>query len=78
MEIKTEVIGMKYMKEYQGVITGSFAGRDDGQPETKRVFYNDLQSLAKEYGKHKGEKYYVLQPLLKEELEAEIPSVLKK
>jgi hypothetical protein len=50
----------KYLKTYMGVISGSMAGRDDGYPEEKRVYYNDLAKLIADHGKHPEEKYYVL------------------
>ncbi len=34
------------MKEYQGFVTGSIAGRDDGYPETKRLVFDSIESLA--------------------------------
>lgn len=37
---------MKYAKKYSGFVTGSPAGRDDGYPETKILFFDDLASLA--------------------------------
>lgn len=37
---------LKYVKIYLGVVTGSYAGRDDGYPEVKHKLYDNLEELA--------------------------------
>lgn len=53
---------MKIVKYYQGVTSGSYLGRDDGYPETKRVTYDlskevDKVRFVQEKGSQKDEKY---------------------
>lgn len=50
----------KYLKVWQGEITGSFAGRYDGFFEEKYQIYDSIESLATEFGRHSGEEYYEL------------------
>lgn len=50
----------KFLKKYIGVVTGSFAGRDDGQPETKYEFYSSVEELAKNFGTKVNEQYFEL------------------
>lgn len=38
-----------YLKKWQGFITGSFAGRDDGYPETKLALIESLDDLVASY-----------------------------
>lgn len=54
---------VKYMKTWTGVITGSFAGREDGYPTTKETMYNSLEELARDYGTKPDEKYYKITEL---------------
>ena len=67
----------RYLKQYEGVTSGSFAGRDDGYPETKFMTFSDVVSLSKDYGKRKDEQYFKLVPIAKEELEKEVAQSLE-
>ena len=49
---------MRYLKTYDGVITGSFMGRDDGYPETKYEFYDNIEDMAKSYGSERREQFF--------------------
>ena len=40
----------KVLKVWQGVTSGSYAGRDDGYPETKYQVYDSMRDLARDYG----------------------------
>lgn len=51
---------VKYLKTWTGIITNSFAGRDDGYPETKYALYDSLEKMAENFNKFKNEKYYKL------------------
>lgn len=59
---------MKLVKYYQGVTSGTYMGREDGFPETKRVTY-DLESDAdrirfvKEFGTQKDETFAQEKPV---------------
>lgn len=53
---------MKIAKYFTGFTTGSFAGRDDGYPETRRVTYDltkkaDQVKFVKEFGTQRDEKF---------------------
>lgn len=73
---------MKYLKVYEGVVTNSFAGRDDGYPETKYTVYKDLTSLSKDFGNKKDERYFKLEELdlktLKEHVVQELENEKKQ
>ncbi len=62
---------MKLVKYFQGVTSGTYMGRDDGYPETKRVTY-DLESDAdrvrfvKEFGQEKEETFAQEKPIAME------------
>lgn len=67
--IEEEENGPKYLKIWEGIITGSIAGRDDGYPETKYSVYNSLEDLSISFGKFKDEKHYKLEKINDDELE---------
>lgn len=51
----------KYVKIWTGYISGSMAGRDDGHPKVCQAYYDSLEALLKDVGKHgKSEVYYEL------------------
>lgn len=68
----------KYLEIYTGVVTGSFAGRDDGHPETKLVVYHSIDDLAKHYDKRRDQQYYKLVPVDPNELKQKITESLKQ
>lgn len=51
---------MKYLKVWQGFVTGSMGGRDDGYPETKYKLIDSLEVLVDTFDE-KAE-YYKLTP----------------
>lgn len=51
---------MKYLKIYEGIVEH---GRDWGYPEQKRVVYSSPESLARNYGTQKNERYFKLEEL---------------
>lgn len=66
-----------FLKQYEGVTSGSFMGRDDGYSETKYVTYASIDALSKDFGKRKEEYYFKLVPISKEELEKEVATSLE-
>lgn len=68
---------MKYVKTYEGVVTGSLGGREDVYPETKYVHYNSIESLAKDFGTKRGERYYKVEELNYREVEKQAKETLK-
>lgn len=78
---------MKILKVYTGPITDSYAGRDDGLPETKLALYNNMESLAKSYGEEKSlagrygikanTKYYKLEEIDPKKIANEVAFVKK-
>jgi hypothetical protein len=54
---------MKWLVVYEGVITDSMGGRDDGYPETKTRVFKDDEALADYLG---GGDFYKLTPATKE------------
>lgn len=68
-DYEPEKDGPKYLKTWTGVTTGSFAGRDDGFPETKYRVYNSLESLARGFRSFKDERHYKLERMNDNELE---------
>lgn len=53
---------MKIVKYYEGVTSGTYMGRDDGFPETKRVTYDlsvdaDKVRFVKEFKTQTAERY---------------------
>lgn len=67
-----------YLKIWQGVISNSFAGRDDGYPETKYQVFTNIFDLAKNFGKNNDERYYQLQSVDNEKLEIIVKIVLEE
>lgn len=65
----------KYLKVWEGVTSGSFAGRNDGYPETKYTVYNSLEDLSRHFGKCKNERYYKLERVGNSELEKVVKEV---
>lgn len=61
----------QYLKQYDGITSGSYMGRDDGYAETKSIVYSDLTTLTKDFGNEKNEKYYLLSPIGIEDIEKE-------
>lgn len=53
----------KILKTYMGVVTGSYMGRDDGQPQEKQVIYSDMARLARDFGTKTNEAYYSVEPV---------------
>lgn len=70
--------GPKYLKIWEGVITGSMAGRDDGFPETKYSVYNSLEDLSRGFRKNKDERYYKLERINDSELEKAVNDFREK
>lgn len=59
---------MRLVKYYQGVTSGTYMGRDDGYPETKRVVYNldvevDKVAFVKGFGQEKEEVFAQEKPI---------------
>jgi hypothetical protein len=50
-----------YLKMWQGVVSGSMGGRDDGQPETKTRVIDNLEDLVSTYDAKA--KYFKLEPV---------------
>lgn len=69
---------MRYLKKWEGVVTGSMAGRYDGYPETKYEYYDDIESLARSMGEHAGEEIYELHPVNYSELRKVVDKELEK
>ena len=40
---------MKYLKVWEGAVSGSLGGRDDGYPETKTQVINNIEELISSY-----------------------------
>lgn len=68
----------KFLKIYTGIISGSFAGRDDGYPETRYATYNSVDDLARDFGKEANERIYALTPVDMHHLQHEIKQSLEK
>lgn len=66
----------KFLKLYEGVTSGTFMGREDGYPETKYVVYSDIRLLARDFGKQKDERYFVLVPMSAEQLDYNVKQEL--
>lgn len=66
----------KVLKVWQGVTSGSYAGRDDGYAETKYQVYDSMRDLARDYGKKRNEKHYKLEEVNSKELEELVKSSL--
>lgn len=66
---------MRYLKTWMGVISG---GREDGHPERKFRYYDDINELAKDFGKYTDEEYYELNPLNEKELKLKVKESLEK
>ncbi len=67
----------KFLKTYEGVVVGSFAGRDDGFPEDKsEVFYSLAELLAD--GEQLKEKIFELKELSPRRLAALKKELAKK
>jgi hypothetical protein len=49
----------------------------DGRTEWKFALYNSIEELAKDYGKHPGEKYYELEELDQEFLKLSVVEALE-
>jgi hypothetical protein len=57
----------KYLKVWQGTISGSLGGRDDGYPETKTRVIEDLEELIDTYDANAD--YFRLTPVNAEKLQ---------
>lgn len=68
----------RYLKVWDGHVTGSFMGRDDGHPKEQIVIYDSIDRVARNYGLHTNEKYYTLGEVNYKELEEEVSRVLER
>ena len=57
----------KYIKVFEGVVTGSMAGRDDGQPTTCHAFFETDEELVNDPDR-KDQRIYWLDPVDEEEM----------
>ena len=53
----------KFAKMWEGFVTNSFAGRDDGFPETKFTYLEDEDDLVPSYKEGEEAEYFLLIPM---------------
>lgn len=73
---------MKIMKTYMGVVTDSFAGRDNGYPELKYQFFDllngrDRERFASSFKQEKEERYYILEEMTTADVVRKVNSAIE-
>ena len=61
---------MKYLKVWEGAVSGSLGGRDDGYPETKAELINSIEELVSSFDR--GATYFKLREIPLNDIEAVI------
>lgn len=61
---------MKYLKVWEGVISGSLGGRDDGYPETEVELINSIEELVSSFDR--SATYFKLREIPLNDIEAVI------
>lgn len=59
---------MKYLKVWEGAVSGSLGGRDDGYPETKAELINSIEELVSSFDR--GATYFKLREIPMEDIKA--------